>query len=140
MANVVYNRFLANLANKIVDWEADDIRVALVSSAYTPDKDHTQWSDVSGNEISGTGYIAGGKQLTVPIVTEDMSNDLAKLDGEDVIWQASDITARYAVLYDLTLDGNDLCVLIDFGEDKTSSEGDFKIQWDANGIVSIQQS
>jgi hypothetical protein len=140
MANIVYNKFLANLANKIVDWEVDDIRVALVSSAYTPDKDHTQWSQVSTNEITGTAYTAGGEQLTTPTVTEDTTNDLAKLDGDDVTWQTSTITAYYAVLYDSTLAANDLCCLIDFGADKSSSEGDFKIQWNASGIMTIQQS
>ena len=69
MASIIYNRFLANLANKIVDWEGDDIRVALVESAYTPDKDDTQWSDVSANEASGTAYTAGGEQLTPATVT-----------------------------------------------------------------------
>ncbi len=140
MGNVIYNRFLANKANKILDWEADDIRVALVSSAYTPDKDDTQWSDASGNEITGTGYTAGGALLANASVTQDDTNDLAKLDGDDVTWQTSTITAYYAILYDSTLGGNDLIECVDFGADKSSSEGDFKIQWDASGIMSVQQS
>lgn len=142
MANIIYNRFMANLANKIVDWSnaGDDIRVALVSSAYTPNPDHTQWSDVSTNEVAGTAYTAGGEQLTPATVTQDDSNDLASLDGPDITWQTSTITAYYAVLYDSTLAGNDLICCIDFTADKSSSGGDFKIQWDTSGVITIQQS
>lgn len=140
MPNTIYNRFHTNMANKIIDWEADDIRVALVSSAYTPNKDDTQWSDVSGNEISGTGYSAGGEQLSNASVTQDDSNDLTKMDGDDITWQTATVTAYYAVLYDSTLGANDLIECVDFGADKSSSEGDFKIQWDASGILTVQQS
>lgn len=140
MANIVYNRFLINIANKIVAWATDDIRVALVSSAYTPDKDNTQWGDVSGNEVTGTAYTAGGEQLSNATASQDDTNDLAELDGDDITWQTSTITAYYAVLYDSTLAGNDLICCIDFGADKSSSEGDFKIQWHASGVITIQQS
>ena len=140
MASIIYNRFLANLANKIVDWEADDIRVALVESSYTPNKDHTQWSDVSGDEAAGTAYTAGGEQLGTGTVLEDVTNDLAKLDGDDVEWETATITAYYAVLYDSTLGGDDLIACIDFGEDKSASGGTFKIEWNASGIMTVAQA
>lgn len=141
MASIVYNRFLANLANKIVDWEADDIRVALVQSSYTLTADHNAWSEVSAHEVgaAATAYTQGGEQLTSITVTQDDTNDVAKLDAGDVTWQTSTITGYYAVLYDSTLASNDLICCIDFAEDKSSSDGDFTIQWDVNGIISIGQ-
>lgn len=84
MADLVYNRFLANLLNKEIDFEADTIKMAILSSSYTPAKTHNTWSDVSSNEVSGTGYTAGGKQVTTVSVTEDDTNHKAYVDFDDV--------------------------------------------------------
>ena len=139
MANVIYNRFLANLQNKEIDLEADTIKCALVTSSYTPDKDHNTWSDVSANEVSGTGYTAGGQDLANKAVTEDDTNDLAYFDSDNPQWTSSTITARGAVLYDDTLAGDDLIGYWDFTEDKSSSNGTFTITVDANGWFKLEQ-
>ena len=47
-----------------VNWPNDAIKMGLLSSAYTPNlATHVHWSDISANEISGTGYTAGGQAL-----------------------------------------------------------------------------
>jgi hypothetical protein len=139
MANVIYNRFLANLQNKVVDLEADTIKCALVTSSYTPDKVHNTWSDVSTYEVSGTGYTANGQDLANKSVTEDDSNDLAYFDSDNPSWASSTITARGAVLYDDTLAGDDLIGYWDFTEDKSSSNGTFTVTVDANGWLKLAQ-
>lgn len=69
-----YGPFLAKVLNKEIDFDSDDIKIMLVSSAYTPDFDaHAYKSDVT-NEVSGTGYTAGGETLpssTVAYVAAD---------------------------------------------------------------------
>lgn len=136
MANVILNRFKANLCNKEVDLEADVIKVMLLTSSYTPDADHNVIGDVSANEVSGAGYTAGGATLAGKAVTEDDANDRAKFDANDTAWADSTITARYAAIYDTTVTDNLICI-VDFGTDKTSSTGAFTIQWDTDGIVRL---
>jgi len=140
MASGIFNQFKYNCLAGLVDLDgsgAHDIKVALLSSSYTFNADHSYWSDVSSYEVSGTGYTAGGQSLNNKSVTKDNANDKAVFDADDVTWSNSTITARYAVLYDNTLINKDLIACFDFGEDKSSSNGDFTIQWSANGILDI---
>ncbi|MDP3789140.1 MAG: hypothetical protein Q8R48_01930 [Candidatus Omnitrophota bacterium] len=134
MASGIYNRFKANLMKKDIDLEVDTIKVMLLSSSHAFNPDHNLVSQISANEITGTGYTAGGAALANKTVTQDDTNDKAKWDADDVSWQNSTITARFAVLYDAN---NNLIACIDFAEDKSSSSGEFKIQWHADGIVTL---
>lgn len=143
MASVIYTRFFLDMAIKALSWSADDLRVALVDSTYTPDKDHTRWvtgSDPYDSEITGSAYTAGGAQLANATATIDTSNDLVKLDADDVTWATSTITARNAVLYDSTITNKNLIACFQFTEDKSSANGDFTIQWNASGLMTLQQS
>ena len=137
MASGIYNRFKANLMNKEVDLEADTIKVALLDDSHSFNADNNTWSDVSANEISGTGYTAGGEELTNKSVTQDDTNDKAVFDADDVSWSSATFTAYHAVLYDDTLANDDLICSIDFGGAKSVSNGTFTIQWDADGIITL---
>lgn len=137
MADQVYNSFKASIMNdEVADLSTDDIRVALLDSGYTPDIDaHTTWGDVSTSEVTGTGYTSGGEQLTGVSVSTDTTDDEGVFDASDVTWASSTIDAQYAVLYDSSSTDNDLICVFDFGSVKSSSNGDFKIQWNSEGIL-----
>lgn len=76
------------------------------------------------NEISGTGYTAGGNTLTN--VTPTTSGTTAITDFPDTTWSTATFTARGGMIYNST--NGDRCVsILDFGEDKSSSGGDFTI-------------
>lgn len=140
MASLVYNRFKKNLFAGLVDLDGSGshvIKVALLTSSYTPDADHNIWTEISGDEVSGDGYTAGGATLANKTVTQDDVNDKGYFDADDVTWANSTITARYAVLYDDTLINKDLLCVFDFVSDQSSSSGDFTISWNASGIVEI---
>lgn len=140
MADVIYNRFLANLSNKEIDLEADTIKCAILDNGHTPDPDHNVWADVSGDEVSGTGYTTGGQDLAGKSVTEDDTNDLAKFDADNVIWSTVTlVNARYAVLYDDSVSGDPLIAIFDFGSDQSPSAEDFTVQWDSSGILNFEQ-
>lgn len=135
----VYNEFKSKIQDGTIDLDTDDIRVALLTSAYTPDIDtHHTWGDISANEVSGSNYTAGGEQLTTVVITTDDANDLSKFDADDVTWQTSTITAQYAVVY-YSSGGTDtwLVSYYDFGEDKISENGDFKVQWSTGGLLQL---
>ena len=133
-----YGSLIAKAFNKEVDFDSDTIKVALLTSSYTPNQDsHDYWDDVSAYEVSGTGYTAGGESLASKTVGYTSGTNVTKFDAADVSWTSSTITARYAVLYDdtpATDATKPLIGYVDFGSDQSSSSGTFSIVWDAAGI------
>lgn len=119
----------------------DVIKCMLCTSTYTPAQDTHDFKDDITNEVSGSGYVAGGETVANSAVTTTAR--VTKFDGDDVQWTSSTITARYAILYDDT-PGSDatrpLLIYVDFGEDKSSENGTFKIAWNASGVFTITVS
>lgn len=139
MANVFYDNAKKNLWNGTINLATSPINVALVTSAYTPAQATDQyWSTVQPNEASGTGYTAGGQALTGQTVSADTVNHRGKFTANNVTWSNATVTAVGAVLYvnTGTASTSPLIGYIDFGGSKSSSAGNFTIQWDAtNGIA-----
>ena len=79
----------------------------------------------TSNEISGSGYSAGGGTLTN--VTPTSSSTTAFTDFDDLTFSTATITARGALIYNDTAAGDPSVVVLDFGGDKTATAGDFKI-------------
>ena len=102
----------------------DAFKIALFLSAATLGASTTAYS--ATNEASGTGYTAGGAALTN--VTPTLSGTTALTDFADVTWSTSTITARGCLIYNST-DSNKAVSTHDFGADKSSSGGDFTIQF-----------
>lgn len=140
MANVFYDLAKKNLWNGVTgDLSTVTLKVALVGSGYTPALTTDQyWSDAVANEVTGTGYTAGGITLTSAVVAADTTNHRGKFSAANVTWASSTITAVGAVIYKSTgvNSTSPLVGYIDFGGSKSSSAGNFTIQWDAtNGIM-----
>jgi hypothetical protein len=113
------------------------VKVALVTSSYTFNQEtHNDFADIT-NEVTGTGYTAGGATLANKAVTE--TTRVTKFDADDVSWTSSTITARGAVIYYSTGTAGTsvLLIFVDFGEDKSSESGTFQITWNASGIFTI---
>jgi hypothetical protein len=140
MASIIYNRGLQIVQEGSADLDADTLKVMLLTSSYTPDKTHNVLADVSTNEVTGSGYTAGGATLANVSVTEDDVNDRVTFDADDVTWTSATITARYAVIYDDTLASDPLLFCFDFVSDQSSSGADFTIQWNADGIFRVAQA
>lgn len=139
MADVIYNSFKAFIMDGSIDLDTDTMKVALVTSAYTPDQDaHEDFADVT-NEVTGTGYTAGGQTIANSAVTIDDTDNEGVWDGDDVTWTTSTLTSRAAVVYkDTGTAATSLLVCyIDFGSDQSSSAGDFTISWNAEGILNL---
>lgn len=77
------------------------------------------------DEVTGTGYVAGGNTLTR--IDPTSSGTTAFTDFADTTWSSSTITARGALIYNDTAAGNPAVVVLDFGADKTSTNGDFTV-------------
>jgi len=102
----------------------DSFKIALYTSSATLGATTTAYS--STNEVSGTGYTAGGAALTE--VTPTSSGTTAYVDFGDATWSSATITARGALIYNST-DSNKAVAVLDFGADKTSTNGDFTVQF-----------
>jgi len=93
----------------------------------------------TSNEISGTGYTAGGASLTR--VDPTTSSTTAFTDFSDLTFSSSSLTARGALIYNDSASGDPTVVVLDFGADKSSSSGDFTIVFPAadasNAIIRI---
>lgn len=139
MADLIYNGFKKNIMNGNIDLDTDTIKVALVTSAYTPDQDAHEFFSSVTNEITGTGYSAGGASLANKTVTQDNTNNKGVFDADDVTWASATITARGAVIYKSTgtASTSPLLCYLDFGSDKTSSGGNFVVQFGASGILNL---
>lgn len=116
-------------------------KIALFTSSATLDATTTDYS--SSNEVVGSGYTAGGNTLTN--IDPTTSGTTAFTDFSDTTWSTATITANGALIYNTTLDGgsgttNAVAVLA-FGGDKTSTNGDFTIQFPtadaSNAIIRI---
>ena len=107
-------------------------KIALYTSSASLSATTTAYS--TSNEVSGTNYTAGGNTLTN--VTPTTSSTTALTDFADTTWSSSTITARGALIYNSSTTAgtaNRAIVVLDFGADKTSTSGDFTIQFPAAG-------
>ena len=129
MPSLIYTSFLEDLARGAIDMDADTFRAMLVTSSYTENKDtHTKRSDVT-NEVTGTGYTAGGVTTAVTI-TKDTTNDRLDLSFAAVSWSTATITARKLVIYKSrggASSADELVAVNDFGSDVTSTGATFSV-------------
>lgn len=104
-------------------------KIALYTSAANLDASTTAYS--ATNEVSGTGYTPGGATLTN--IDPTSSGTTAFVDFADVTWSSATITAAGALIYNTTTDGGssttNAVAVISFGGDKTSTNGDFVVQF-----------
>jgi hypothetical protein len=117
---------------------AQVFKIALYTSSATLDAATTAYSVT--NEVAGTGYSAGGNTLTIS-TNPTSSGTTAFLDFADTTWSAATITARGALIYLANGGTNPAVAVLDFGSDKTSTAGDFTIQFPtadaSNAIIRI---
>ncbi len=129
MASLIYNRLLELWARGSIDFDTDTFKVLLTTSAYTEDKDAHDFRNDVTNEVSGTGYTAGGNTVTVT-VTLDTANDRVDISLGGTTWPTSTITARKAVYYKSrggASSADELVAVNDFGADVISSAGTFTL-------------
>jgi hypothetical protein len=112
-------------------------KIALFTSSATLDATTTAYSTT--NEVSGTGYTAGGNTLTIS-TNPTTSGTTAYLSFSDTTWSAATLTARGALIYQ-SGGSNPAVAVLDFGADKTSTAGDFTIQFPtadaSNAIIRV---
>jgi hypothetical protein len=130
-------------AARRVDWATDTIKVALTTSSYTPNQDtDVFFSDVT-NEITGTGYTAGGATLGSKSTSYDNATNETRLLAGASSWTTATFTYRYAIVYKSTgvSSTSPLIAYFDTGGNQTVTLGTETITWDATfGVVKVTAS
>ena len=135
MANIVPDSFKEELFEAIHDFTAstgDAFKLALYSTSTGFSAAGTT-AYTTTNEVSGTGYTATGASLVniSPVVAQNV----AFVDFNDVTFSTATITASAALIYNTT-NSSKAVVVLDFGGSKTSTNGDFTIQFPAANSTS----
>lgn len=128
MASLVYNSCVDYVCKGSIDFDTDTFKMMLVTSSYTPTKSHDFRNDVT-DEVSGTGYTAGGNAAT-PTVTKDNVNNRVDVSWVITSWTSSTITARAGVIYKSrggASSADELVGYVDFGSDISSTSGTFSV-------------
>lgn len=136
MTITIYNVFLSKLFQGI-DLSTLALRVALLNDQYVPAKNQTTFASISSYEISGSGYVAGGKLLENVTVNELLGADSFILEADDVVWDPSTITAKTIVIYEEV--SNDLVTSFLMDANETSENGVFNILWSEEGVLKVSQ-
>tara|TARA_R110000851_G_scaffold314814_1_gene477016 strand:- start:508 stop:939 length:432 start_codon:yes stop_codon:yes gene_type:complete len=130
MANVVPDSFKTDLLKGKFSFDTSGnsgstFYLALYTSSASFSTSTSSYSN--SNEVSGTGYSAGGQALTNLGVA--ISSNIAFVDFSDETWTSATITARYGLIYKNS--SNEAVLVLDFGGDKTSTNGDFTVAFPA---------
>lgn len=137
MASLIYNSFWNDLGKGNIDLDTDTIKVMLVTSTYTENKDtHTKRSDIT-NEITATGYTAGGKTVTVAVAT-DTATDRTTYTLQSVNWTGFSGTSRKAIYYKSrggASSADEIIACNDFGADVTITSATMVV---ADSVITVQ--
>lgn len=119
-----------------IDTSLTSHKIAMYTNSLTPNFS-TDVSYSATNEVSGTGYTAGGQIIVAPTTIETPTGTLT-YDLDNQVWVSpTSVTARGSILYADALAGNNLIVGHNFTADFTSTAGTFTIQWATAGVFTI---
>jgi len=122
--------FKVELLTGTHNFNSDTFKIALYTGAATLNADTTVYT--TSNEVSATGYTAGGNTLTVS-TTPTSSSTIAYVSFSNTSWSSA-LTARGALIYNSSKSNKAVAVL-DFGADKTST-GTFTVTFPAANATS----
>ena len=147
MAYIVPNSFKSNLLKGVFNFDTsgnggNQFKCALYTAITGYSTSSTVYlSGTSNNEVStsNTSYSTGGLALTNLGV--DGTSATSFVDFDDLTFPSVTLTARGAAIYKSTGGGNELVLVLDFGSNKTATNGDFVIQFPAgnssNAIIRL---
>ena len=138
MANTsaICNSFKTEILKAVHNFTAstgNTFKIALFTSSATLGAGTTAYAATGMNEMSGTGYTAGGKALRS--VTPTLDSTPACCDFDDISWTSATFTANACLIYNDTASGDPAVCAVAFGGDKSVSSGTFTIQFPAKAAT-----
>ena len=142
---VMFEEFSLDLANGVHNLGSNTFKVGLVDET-TPVPVSTsvepEWTDFSGNEVSGTGYSAGGATLS-GTSTAEAAGVTTFDDTGNVTWSqngAGPTNIYWAILYNDSAASKECVGFLDMGGPVSLQDGDVSITWNALGILTVTVS
>lgn len=124
-------RFKEDSLKAVHDFTSATFKIALYSSVASL-SNGTSVYITSAEIANGNGYTTGGEALSVSNVTVDGS--VALVDFADVSWTSATFTARGCLIYNSS-QSNKTVAVVDFGGDKTATNGTFTVQFPVAGAT-----
>lgn len=128
-ASLIYDSFFGDIFAANIAVNTDTFKCELVTSTYSPNKGtHAKRSSIT-NEVSGTGYTAGGTTCTVAGAL-DTTNHRYDVTITGPSWSTATITARAMIVYKSrggASSADELIAYIDFGSDVSSTAATFAV-------------
>lgn len=107
----------------------DTLKMALYTAFADLGPTTTAYSTT--NEITGTGYTAGGAAVTGATISVDTQTSTVYVNFNNVSWPGANFTARGALIYNVT-QGNASVAVLDFGSDKLFTTANNTVTMPAN--------
>lgn len=131
MASFNFNAGIRGIATGAIDLDTDSFKMMLVTGAYgnTEKRSYDFRNDIS-DEVTGTGYTAGGAAVTLTVAATDNTNDDVEVTCSSPSWTTATITARGGVIYKVrggASSADDLLCYVDFGSNVASTAGTFTV-------------
>lgn len=127
MASGLYGPGIRAMATGAVDFDTDTFKVMALGSAYTEDFDAHDFRNDLTNEITGTGYTAGGNTVTVTVASYDTTNNRLDITLGGTTWTSSTLSGVRKFAYYKSRGGassaDELIALVDNGSDLATSAG-----------------
>lgn len=144
MASLVTNRGMYSILSGAVDLTNDTIKVMLLDSSFTPAATYDYVSEISSDELSGTGYTggfsgSGRKTLASKTFTENETDGVAVFDAADSSWSSinAGVASCAAIIKEVTTDADSLVLgFVEF-TNRTTNGGTITLAWSSNGIFRI---
>ena len=127
ISQVLCTSFKKELLEGTHNFGSHGFKIALYTDAATLNADTTVYS--TDNEVSGTGYSAGGEVITATTVSS--GDGVGFVNFSNATWASSSFTARGALIYN-TSAGNKAVMTLNFGDNKTSNNSTFTVGMPAN--------
>lgn len=127
-----YGKGLLAQVNGSINFSADTFKVMLTTSAYAYNQDTHQFRSDVTNEITGTGYSAGGMTLAGVTTTYDATSNEARILWNDTSWTGATFTSRVAVIYKSRgglASADELIAYLDYGADTSVTASTFTLDY-----------
>jgi hypothetical protein len=123
--------FKEELYEGIHDLIDDTIKIALFNANADLTANTTAYS--TNQEVTGTGYTAGGNTLTGATVRSNGTTAFVSFDNTS--WSSASFTSRGALIYNSSKANRSIAVL-NFGSDKIVANGTLTIEFPSNDVTS----
>ena len=136
MASFVYHSAKEKIADGSILLDSHTFKIMLLDATHTSDQaNHGVKADIVADEITGSGYTAGGETIVNTAVSR--SGATVKFDGDDVQITGLSPDFRYAVVYDDDDASDALVCLLDPGSLQEPGGSTVNLAFNANGIFTL---